>query len=424
MTMIGKDTILDEITKFYLESGDFNGIHSTELSHRLNFGFNEFCDLLRELISEKKVGILFSPPIGNPHIIQIGFDPEDNQIERLNNLENELCCLYPRPAHLKKVVNRSEYANEPYKLELALGCPQLDFRSFDPSVLEHYRNDPRYMYETDDISGHICYDSENMAERDKTMLESFGFSYNGGDNRAVAVFLRYLVRLSPEHQQIWKAKELEAEYVLHPDYYRKAILGDWREHESIFKAFLDELHLVCQMTTAMERPSLFRVDFGKERDSRHKKFSFLIRPTLEEFSGFVHLLDKMISENIDKDFFQNEVSYEEEIQRKHGKIQVQEKGTLRILDDWMRKSFRTNDWQSWDEAIKAFKKVRKIRQKPAHAIDRDVFDQKYFKEQRELMIRAYNGMRILRMIFENHPMVRSSAIGVPEYLQEVKIWTH
>ena len=418
------DTVLDEITRFYLESGDFNGIHSTNLSNRLGVGFNEFCNFIRELISERKVGILYSPPFGNPHIIQIGFKSDGEQIERLNNLDKEPFCLYPRPAHLNKVVNCSDYANEPYKLELALGCPQLDFRSFDPSVLEHYRNDPRYMYETDDISGHICYDSENMAERDKTMLESFGFSYNAGDNRAVAVFLRYLVRLSPEHQQIWKAKELEAEYVLHPDYYRKAILGDWREHESIFKAFLDELHLICQMTTAMGRPSLFREDYGNERDSRLKKFSFLIRPTLEEFNDFVHLLDKMISENINKAFFQDEVPYKTEIKRKDGYPEPQQKGTLQILDDWMRKSFRTNDWQSWDIAIKAFRNVRKTRQKPAHDIDRDVFDQKYFKEQRELMIGVYNGMRILRMIFENHPMVRSSVIGVPEYLQEVNIWTH
>lgn len=418
-----KNTILEEITEFYLNSRDFNGIHSTELSRRLGIGFRDSCDFLRELITEKKLGILYEPQFGNPSIIQIGFKSEDRQIERLNDLEKEPFCLYPRSAHLKEVVNRFEYANEPYKLELALGCPQLDFRSFDLSVLEKYRNDPRYMYQTDDIKGHICYDSENMAERDKTMLESFGFSYNADDDRAVAVVLRYLVRLSPEHQQIWKNKELEGDFKLHPDYYLNAIRGQFREHESIFTAFVDEIHLICQMTMAMQRPSLFHNNYGESREMRPKKFGFLIRPTLEELNNFIHLLDKMISENIDKDFFQNEVSYEEEIQRKDGKIQIQQKGTLRILDDWMRKSFRTNDWQSWDTAIKAFRKVRKIRQKPAHDIERNVFDQKYFKEQRELMIGAYNGMRILRMIFENHPMVRSSDLRIPEYLREGKIRT-
>ena len=418
------DTVLDEITRFYLESGDFNGIHSTNLSNRLGVGFNEFCNFIRELISERKVGILYSPPFGNPHIIQIGFKSDGEQIERLNNLDKEPFCLYPRPAHLNKVVNCSDYANEPYKLELALGCPQLDFRSFDPSVLEHYRNDPRYMYETDDIKGHICYESESMSEHDKTMLESFGFSYDSNLNRAVAVVLRYLARLSPGHQQIWKLKELQGDYKPHPDYYLNNILGRFREHESIFTAFVDEVHLINQMSMAMNRPSLFRKVYGKKCESRPKKFSFLIRPTLEEFNYFVHLLDKMISENINKAFFQNEILYETEIKRKDGNIEVQQNGTLQILDDWMRNSFRTNDWQSWNTAIKAFRKVRKIRQKPAHGVDSDVFDQKYFKEQRELMIGAYNGMRILRMIFENHPMVRSSDIGIPEYLQECKIWTH
>ena len=220
-----------------------------------------------------------------------------------------------------------------------------------------------------------------------------------------------------------KNKELEGDYKLHPDHYLSAFLGQFREHESIFTAFVDEIHLISQMTKAMQRPSLFHNDYGESRDIRPKKFGFLIRPTLEEFNNFVHLLDKMISENINKAFFQNEVAYEAEIQRKDGKIQVQQKSTLRILDDWMRESFRTDDWQSWDMAIKAFKNVRKMRQKPAHDIDRDVFDQKYFKEQRELMIGTYNGMRILRMIFENHPMVRSSDIRIPEYLREGKIRT-
>lgn len=423
MAKTDKDTILEEITRFYLNSRDFNGILSTELSRRLGRGYQEFLPPLRELISEKKLGILYEPRFINPSIIRESFESEDNQIERLNNLENELFCLYPRPAHLKKVVSCSDYTNEPYKLELALGCPQLEFRSFDPSVLEHYRNDPRYMYETDDISGHICYDSEKMAERDKTMLESFGFSYNAGDNRAVAVFLRYLVRLSPEHQQIWKAKELEGEYVLHPDYCRNAIMGDWREHESIFKAFLDELHLICQLTQGMGRPPLFRKDFGKNRDSKPREFGVLIRPTLKEFNSFVHELDKMLSDNINKKFFQNEVPYEIEEARKDGRIKILDKGTLQILDDWVRAFCPDTDWAVWDDAIAAFRDVRKKRYRPAHVSEENAFDPKYFDQQRELMMRVYEGMRTLRMILQNHPKAISLDIDVPDYLREGKIRT-
>ena len=271
----------------------------------------------------------------------------------------EAICLYPRPVHLQAVVNPSEYGDEPYKLELALGSPRLAHRSFDLSVLEYYRNDPRYMYKNDDIRGHICYNSDQMEESDQTMLEHFGFSYDSDFNRAVAVFVYDLSRLSPEHQQIWKAKELEGDYKLHSDYYRNAILAEFGEGISICDAFVRELYWICQMTAGMNRPSLFREAYGKYGENKPRKFGFLVRPTLEEFNSFVSLLDKMISENINKKFFQNEVPYETEIERKDGKIQVQQKGTLQILDEWMRKIYSADNWEPWNETIQAFKDVRK-----------------------------------------------------------------
>ena len=420
---MNKDTILDEITRFYLNSRDFNGIHSTELSRRLGIGFRDFFGPLRELIAEKKLGILYEPQFVNPSIIRRGFEPEDNQIERLTNLENELFCLYPRPVHLKRVVNCSDYTKEPYKLELALGCPQLDFRSFDLTVLEYYRNEPRYMYETDDIKGHICYECESMSEHDKTMLESFGFSYDVNLNRAVAVVLRYLARLSPGHQQYWKLKEIEEDFKVHPDYIQNNILGEFREHESIFTAFVDELHLICKITAAINGVPLFRTDFRGSFKNRPEKFSFLIRPTLEEFNGFVHLLDKMISENINKKFFKVAETIEPETVRKGRKIQAENKGTLQLLRDWVKKFVPTDDLESWCKAINTFWEIRDMRQKPAHVIKQNAFDQKYFKEQRDLMICAYDGMRILRMILENHPKAIDLDITVPDYLREGKIRT-
>ena len=41
MSRLDKNKILDEITRFYLESCDFNGISSEELSRRLGVEFNE-----------------------------------------------------------------------------------------------------------------------------------------------------------------------------------------------------------------------------------------------------------------------------------------------------------------------------------------------------------------------------------------------
>ena len=117
---------------------------------------------------------------------------------------------------------------------MVLGEPKLSFDSFDLSILEFYRNDPRYYYRTDGISGWISvkdkfYHSDQMPKSDKVILESFGFSYDESMNRAVAVFLIYLSRLSPQHQQIWNAKILEAVSYTH-----------LRAHETV-------LDLVCRL---------------------------------------------------------------------------------------------------------------------------------------------------------------------------------
>ncbi|MBV9310171.1 MAG: hypothetical protein JOZ73_05035 [Solirubrobacterales bacterium] len=71
-----------------------------------------------------------------------------------------------------------------------------------------------------------------MSESDQVLLESFGYGYDESLHRAVCVFLRYLARLTPEHQQIWTASELGEGYKLHPAYYTAAIRGDFYEGES------------------------------------------------------------------------------------------------------------------------------------------------------------------------------------------------
>ena len=82
----------------------------------------------------------------------------------------------------------------------------------------------------------------------------------------------------------------------------------------------------------------------------------------------------------------------------------------------------TNDRKPIVRMIDTFKEIRQLRQHPAHVIEDDVFDQIYFKKQRELIIDAYNGVRILRLILANHPAVRG--YKVPDYLQSGRIWSY
>lgn len=414
--------LLDTITIFFLDSRDFNGIHISTLISNANSDWQKIRDELRPLVEQNLIGLIDEKTDVNPNIIRQGFEPIEEQLKKLDRDKPSYLCIYPRPSVLHEAVDISKYEGKPYSLELALGEAQLSFSSFDLSILEFYRNDPRYRYETDDINGLIYYDSEEFEEKDKAFLDTFGFSYDTDLNRAVAVFKRYLSNLTPEHQQIWKHKEISGDFTLHPDYYRNAIIGDWGEREPICSAFLNELYIINQMADAIGRPPLFRDDFGEYGDRRPKRFGFLIRPTLEEFNAFILLFDKMVSDNINKQFFMNEVPYETEQERSDGKIIVQQKGTLQILDDWVRKNFRPNEWEPWEETISAFKRLRKLRQHPAHSIKEDLFDQKYFKKQRELIIEVYRGVRYIRLMLTNHPSVQEANIDIPDWLYKGKIW--
>ena len=74
-------------------------------------------------------------------------------LKKLSTNDLDQVCAYPSSQQLKKIVNTTAYSDRPFTLRLALGEPQLCYESFDLSILEFYRNDPRYYYQHDDISG-------------------------------------------------------------------------------------------------------------------------------------------------------------------------------------------------------------------------------------------------------------------------------
>ena len=57
-----------------------------------------------------------------------------------------------------------------------------------------------------------------------------------------------------------------------------------------------------------------------------------------------------------------------------------------MLEEWFVRFFFRDPKNPGpgEEMVAAFKRVRKARQVPAHAVREDDFDQKYFKEQREI----------------------------------------
>jgi hypothetical protein len=414
------DPIVQLAVAQYIGSGDYNGLPIRDLP-----GFAADREKVREAVRQLVTGGHLTFEDGrmhpNPHIKAFAPPPIDKQLVFLKESTLDHACIYPVPEDLAKIVPANDSLDRPFTRRLMLGEPQLEYHSFDLSVLEHYRNDPRYYYSCDDVRGWISVRDEfgepgGMREHDQVFLKSFGFGYDDKLNRAVVVFTCDIAGLSAEHQQQWNAKRHESRFKMHPDYYRNQIIGEWGEKMSVFQAFTEELKQINIMAKLIGKPALFR----NEYDPRPKGFSFLVRPTTKELNDFVLLLDQVMSDNINKDFFRGDLELESETTRSDGTVVVTPKGTIQLMEQWFQKKMRFRDPSPFNEMIARFKKVRKLRQTPAHKLEDSKFDQRIFQEQRKLAFEAYGAVRTIRLMLANHPATKTHT--VPEWLFKADIW--
>ena len=412
------EAILKAVTDYYLKSHDFNGLPVSAISGSPE----KRRTALHELVSSGRISLNFGDAHPNTHIKAFVADNVETQLKKLVSADLTHVCAYPTPEHLSQIVNKAEYHGRPFSLRLALGDGQLELKAFDLKVLENYRNDPRYHYETDGIQGRISVTDEygqsaKMKTSDKVLLKAFGFGYDTDWNSAVMAFVWDLAQLSPEHQQKWHSELLPGNFEPHPDFWR-AMMGNWPERASIFSAFAAELSVINQMARLMGRPDFFHKDFSGGK--RPREFAPLIRPTLHEFNAFAHLLDKMMSDNINVKFFEGEVDTERLEKRADGMYVAKPVGTIFMLEEWFKR-VRFPDPAPKDKMLGVFREVRQLRVNPAHVVDENMFDQKYFEEQHNLIIRAYEAVRTLRLILANHPATK--ACQIPDWLYRGEIWT-
>ncbi len=411
---------IEEIKDYYLQSNDFNGFPVGDIKKKYKIEIDDLRKILLPLIDGEKVSLVFS---NNPHIKQFSDLDINKQIQALKGDEVENACIYPAKKYLSQIVDGKIYENCPYTKELAFGAAQLEFRAFDLTILESYINDPRYIYQGNSIGGSIGISDKyyldeitQLPEQDKVCLQTFGFCHDKTGKRAVAVLLRYLKNLTPKHQIIWKSKELNSSWKLHPDY-ACHVNGVWEMGGiSIFDAILEELKLINKMCEAMNKPPLFKKDFNQERPN---EFSFLIRSTTKEFNNFIHTLDKMISENINHDFFKDDIK-NGDIEKKYedGKP----KGSIALLESWLKKFYNINNPDLHRDLLSPFAEIRNKRTTPAHSIVQNEFNPNLIEEQKNLLTQTYNVMNMLREIFNRHPNCTNINFNINRYLIEPKIW--
>jgi hypothetical protein len=419
--MFTQDELIEKVARFYIDSSDFNGIPVNILVQEVPKDL--LIETLVELIESEKITLIFGKYEVNPHIKRFPDISVDKQIEILKSDGFDNACAYPSGIVIRRYIDVDEYDDRPFTKRLLLSEPQLQPVYFDLAVLERYFSDPRYRFSFSDYTGSIgisddYYLSEKMRDKDKFFIQTFGLGYAQTPDRlrVAVVYLRYLHDLSPEHQRHFQTYLYSTECKMCEGYYRNTIGGQWATHSSIYHAFLEEQIVINRICELMGRPHLFRNIFN---DNRPREFSVFLRPTRKNHSAFIHLLDKMLADNINHDFFQDEIPAREEIPRSDGTIESRQRGTLTMFHDWLKFTISVPDESVFLDIIEPLKKVRKLRQKPAHSIMEDEYNIKYYQLQDDLMEEVYTAIRYIRLLFANHPKAKDCEI--PDWLYEGRI---
>ena len=371
---------------------------------------------LIELINQGMIEVLSEQEVLNPHIK--GFDlssiPKETQIQRVTEKSNNTC-FYPTQKALLDI--QADY-QKPYKALLQKGAPQFKIIFFNIEILQIYINNPKYYIADFGYCGNIglkqeYWDDESL---DSEFVKEYGMAYEKGNskiNRAVAVFVRDLSKLSSNTQLRWKSYELpiQSQYLVESGFYKNAILGEFVDKYWVMDAILDEMKVINNLCIAIGLPELFRETFGTYYTDRPDGFTTLLLPTKKNYYDFVSVLEKLLVHNINIKTFLNDYGVIKAIERNDNNGNP--KGSLVMLKEWMFKNVRAN-YDMEEIIINPLKNIRKIRQVPAHELYNNEFDINLYEEQKNLVEDVYEAIYALRRLFMGHPLTKN--VEIPEVL--------
>jgi hypothetical protein len=397
-----KNDLVRSVVDFYSKSRDANGIPVRNLL-ATGISLEELTEVVKETVSAGLIEVVFEEVEQNPHVRRLPKKFKKPTIELLEKISIKSACLYPEEKVIKEQIDLSEYENSPYLLELWLGASQLEYRFFNLDILKKYQDDPRYAFRFGSRGGDIVAVDENMPEDEQIIVENMAVSYTENGERVLGVMLRYLCNLTPKYQRIWKENERQGECYVNPDSLMASYFGEFPKSMTMYEALLHEVEVINKITESEFGKKLFKNTFT---DKKPVCFNILLIPTEREYRRFASSLDAILSENLNMDFFK---SFEEIVPE----IEEKELKTIGSLRLWL-KTYWESEGDISDDIVKPFNVVRKERSAGAHPGLEDRYDQVYCQKQKELLFKAYSGIRVLRLLLQN--LKAATDVTVPEYL--------
>lgn len=412
--MITKFELLNEVTKYYLTSYDFNGIPVYLLP---DFNLID----LEELIIEGKVFILSENKVNNIHInCYNSFGSVTDQIDVIRGKTQY--AVYPSAQHLQTVTVQEE---KPFTKMLAKGTEQLRILYFSVDVLEIYANNPQYTFRDYGYCGNICVNS-SADENDpihSEYIKDYGVAYPRmgphDRDRAMGVFLRDLSKLNYQAQCKWMGFLLpdQEEFLVNHGFVQNLVYGEWVTKHWIFNSILEEIKFINVLCRNIGIPQMFCNEYSMDTQELIG-YRIILIPSLKNYYDFVSALEKIAINNLNYKTFQKAAPYIHPIDRK--KTDGSLKGSIEMLEEWMQQNYLSsipNGVEYFKEDVSnTLRKIRKIRQVPAHELYSNQHDKGLYSKQNELIQEIYRALEVLRLIFSTHP--KNKDIPLPNAIKD------
>lgn len=414
---MNKQELLGYVTDYYINSGDFNG------APNYNMPPFKMADLV-ELIEENRVSILSNNDDINMHINRCNcFAEKAVQIEAVQN--SQAYTIYPTAEYLATLDIREE---KPFTAMLTRGAEQFRILYFAVDVLELYVNNPQYAIWDCGYRGNICIKDWDATQEDalySEYIQDFGIAYPREEphdrDRAIGVFLRDLAKLNYEAQCKWRGFLLrdQDEFRVNYGFIKNLLYADWVTEYWIFDALLNEIRVINSMCKSIGLPELFCNEYSREHQELIG-YRIILIPTLRNYYEFVSALEKIVVNNLNFDTFQKVTQLIKPVDRK--KEDGLFKGSIEMLEEWLEVNYFSANPHGYDMFKQyisgTFRKIRKIRQVPAHKLYDNAHDKTVYRQQNELIKEVYSAVKDLRLMFSKHP--KAKAVPIPDELKDEK----